>query len=99
MTEVRDEVADLCRLVLPAVDQFSMANAYALNVQVSPGARNRLIVEAALGYLLEYGLIEAVDPDRDGYPRRLPDEVMPDVAGAVEASERMRAALMRGGVL
>ena len=93
---VRAEVADLCRLALPAVDHFALANGYALNIQVTAADRNRLLVEAALGYLLEYGLIEVVTPGQDGYPARLPDEAMPDVAGAVKDAQQMQ--LVRRGV-
>lgn len=92
--ETRDYLAQTATL---AVDGFCVRNRDALSA-VTEASRTRLIVDAAIGYLLAEGLIQATDPEPD--PDRwlaldLPPHLEPDVASALREYRRVQGALPR----
>lgn len=85
----RSDIQRALRACLFAVDNFVIGEASNL-AHVPNAARTRLIVEAALAYLVGNRLI-AVVPDEewpDLLPVRVPPELKPDAAGEAQRIRR-----------
>lgn len=94
-TAQRETRDDLVRCAMLAVDMFAVKHAMDAP-NMTRASWNRLLVEAAIGFLLSEGLIEATPQTEERFLRiGIPEHLMPDADSAVASAAALRRQVMR----